>query len=153
MSHGVQLNPCRSHRNAKRSRLSSHPFLSIHFHVDSPTRLPADALLCSLAAPLSFLGTLFSKEKQHSGWGNRSATIETWHRSQKLDPRLLFFFKRSSLLVVAQPKRLPRQEPAEPWSVTAAQFLYSLHKSRGLLLNRRCSVNPSSEPFLLPLFS
>lgn len=97
--------------------------------------------------------TLFLKERQDLDWSNRWATIETWHRSQTLDPRPLFFFKRSSLLVVAQQKRLPRQAPAEPWSVTAPQFLYSLHKSRGLLLNKRCGVNPSSEPFLLLLFS
>lgn len=63
-SRGVELNPCRRSRsNAKRS-LSSHSLLYVQVHSDLPTRLPADALMCSLAAALSFLRTLISKEKK-----------------------------------------------------------------------------------------
>lgn len=52
VSCGVQLNPRRSHRNAKRS-LSSRPLLNIHFHTDSP---PPTSCRCSvLTRSASFL--------------------------------------------------------------------------------------------------
>lgn len=77
VSRSVELNPCRRSRsNAKRS-LSFYSLLYIQVHSDLPTRLPTDALMCSLAAALSFLRTLISKEKKNSDWSNKSATTET----------------------------------------------------------------------------
>lgn len=153
VSRGVELNPHWSRSNAKRSLALILCSSSSSTQIRRP-RLPADALMCSLAAALSFLTALTSKEKKHIQIGaTNQQQLRLEISAKKPDSRLLFFFEKPSLLVVEQHKWLPRQAPAEPWSVTAAQFLYPLHKNRGLLWNKRCCVNPSAEPFLLLLSS
>lgn len=44
----------------------------------------------------------FKRKKKNWDWSNKSATTETWNLSQQLHCRLLFFFEKPPLPVVAQ---------------------------------------------------
>lgn len=81
--------------NAKRS-LSSYSLLDVQFLSDLSSRLPADALMCSLAGALLF-GTLISKIIEIGATDQRQLRLETSVKS--LNPNFCFSLKGLQFLL------------------------------------------------------